>query len=70
MLKESDKKLLDLSKKEKTIMKLRDKNYVRYINMSDKIDQERHDTHISFNKKFDKLFRKIEKKKELKESQD
>tara|TARA_R110002153_G_scaffold2110_4_gene10298 strand:- start:4372 stop:6069 length:1698 start_codon:yes stop_codon:yes gene_type:complete len=70
MLKESDKKLLDLSKKEKTIMKLRDKNYVRYINMSDKIDQERHDTHISFNRKFDKLFRKIEKKKELKESQD
>ncbi len=63
MLKESDKRLLSLSKKEKTIMKLRDKNYVRYINMSDKIDQERHDTHISFNRNFDKLFGKIEKRK-------
>ena len=69
-LKKSDSKLLALSKKEKTVMKLRDRDYIRYINMSDKIDQERHDIQINFNKRFDEMFRKIERKKELKESQD
>ena len=64
LLKKADSELLKLSKKEKTILKLRDSNYIRYIKLSDEIDQKRNEIHQMFNRKFDKSFRKIERKKE------
>lgn len=64
LLKKADSELLKLSKKEKTILKLRDSNYVRYIKLSDEIDEKRNEIHQMFNRKFDKSFRKIERKKE------
>lgn len=65
--KKADSELRKLGSREKTILNLREKDYVRYVRLSDEIDMQRHDIHLKYNKIFIRGLEKIEKKKKKKE---
>jgi len=65
--KKADSELRKLGSREKTILNLREKDYVKYVRLSDEIDMQRHDIHLKYNNIFVRGFEKIEKKKKKKE---